>query len=97
MIGDQTYERCDGIVAGERTRVVKGEAASRSLADRGAAFGRAGSGPPCKRGWGDERSESSVIPLLRDVESAYGVMSLTCVAIYQVLPNGSVTAEVRSP
>jgi hypothetical protein len=53
--------------------------------------------PPCKRGWGDERSESSVIPLLRDVESAYVAMSFTCVAIYQVLPNGSVTAEVRSP
>jgi len=27
----------------------------------------------------------------------YSVMSLICVAIYQVFPNGSVTAELRSP
>jgi hypothetical protein len=37
-------------------------------------------------------------PSFQNLEKlAYGVTSFTCVAIYQIFPNGSVTAPLRSP
>jgi len=51
-----------------------------------------------RTGVGRKRAEGRIItrPPPR-MKNSYIVTSFTCVAKYQVFPNGSVTAELRSP
>src|SRR5271170_662636 len=49
MIGDESYARCDGVVAGERTRIVESETAGRDSENRSAAAGWRGSDPAVER------------------------------------------------